>query len=104
MPAGGERPGFGLTITYHDQGYQIWIVEDATVRVRNAISQLAALVNTPGSFGSGVASDATRKENCLKNPCMPARSFTLIRIDFRIRSLQIGTGKDRRVRRDRVLK
>ena len=60
MPAGRQRPGFGLAVADHDGGDQVRIVEDGAVGVGEGIAELSPLADGAGGLGGGVARDAAR--------------------------------------------
>src|SRR6266699_1997136 len=94
MPAGGERAGFSLAVTHHYQSDKVWVVVNGPVSVRDAIAQFTALVNASGRFRSGVAADSAGERKLLKEALHPSQVLALVRVNLRIRSLEIGLGKD----------
>ena len=77
MPARGEGAGFGLAVAHHDEGDQVRVVVDRPVGVRDAVAQLAALVDAAGGFRGAWLPMPPGKENCLKKRCIPAKSSLL---------------------------
>ena len=50
VPGGGERSGFGFTVADHDRHQQVGVVEGRAEGVRDAVAQLAALVDGSRRF------------------------------------------------------
>ena len=61
VPARGQGAGLGLAVAHHGQGDQVRVVVDRPVGVRDAVAQLAALVDAAGCLGRGVAADPARE-------------------------------------------
>jgi hypothetical protein len=61
VPARGQGAGLGLAVAHHGQGDQVRVVVDRPVCVRDAVAQLAALVDAAGCLGRGVAADPARE-------------------------------------------
>src|SRR5437762_9616403 len=78
VPAGGERPGFGLPITDHYQSDKVWIVVDGSVRVRDAVTKFTAFVNAAGSFRSGVTANSTRERKLFEETLHPSQVLALV--------------------------
>ena len=72
------------------------IVEDRPVGVRDAVAELAALVDAAGRFGRGVAADAAGEGELLEEALHSRQVFALVRIDLGIRSFEICLGQDGR--------
>ena len=96
MPARGQGAGLGLAVAHHHQGDQVRVVEDRPKGVGQAVTQLAALVDTAGGFRGGVAADAPGEGELLEEALHPHQVFTLVRIDLGIGPLEVGLGQDRR--------
>ena len=96
MPARGERAGFGLAVAHHGESDQVRVVVDRPVGVRDAVAQLAALVDAAGRFGGGVAADAAGERELLEEALHPGQVFALVRVDLGIRPFEVGLGQDRR--------
>ena len=102
VPARGERAGFGLAVPDHGQSDQVRVVEDRPVGVRDAVAQLAALVDAAGGFGGAVAADAAGERELLEEALQSRQVFTLVRVDLGIRPFEVGLGQDRRAHRARA--
>ena len=58
VPARRERARLGFAVAHDREGDLIGVVEHRTVRVRERVAELAALVNRAGGFGGDVRGDA----------------------------------------------
>ncbi len=92
MPRGCERAGFGFTVS-HDAGHdEIRIVEGGAIGVRESIAQLPALVDRARSFGRGMAGDAPRKRELLKEISHALFVLGNVRVELAVAPFQIGVG------------
>jgi hypothetical protein len=89
VPAGGERARLRLAVADHHQRDQIRVVVNSAVGVRDAVAELAALVDAAGCFGRGMAADAARKGELLEEALQSCCIFALLRIDLRVHPLEI---------------
>ena len=55
MPGGGERPRFGLAVADHAGDDELRIVEAGAVSVREAVTELAPLMDGSGRFRGDMA-------------------------------------------------
>ena len=77
MPRGGERPGLRLAVADHAGDDEVGVVERRAVGMRQAVAELAALVDRARGLRRDMRADVAGKENCLKNFCMPSASSLL---------------------------
>src|SRR5258708_3405987 len=96
MPARRERAGLGLAVTHHDQREQVWMIVNRPVGVRDAVAEFPALVDTARGFGSCMAADPARKAELLEEALHAGKIFTLVRIDFGVRSFKVRIRQDGR--------
>ena len=68
------EPGLRLTVTDHAGHDEAGIVQRRAERVRQRVTELAALVDGAGYFGCDVAGYASRNENWRNSLCMPSAS------------------------------
>jgi hypothetical protein len=61
--------------------------------MRNAVAELAALVDAARRFGSGMAADAAGEGKLLEEALHPRQVFALFRIDFGVCAFEIGLRK-----------
>ena len=61
MPSGGQRPGFGFTITDHAGDDELWIIKYRTERMAQRVSQLAAFVDRARAFRRRMTGNSTWK-------------------------------------------
>src|SRR4030095_1150887 len=66
MPRGGERSRLRFTIAHRYRDQQAGIVERGAEGMRDAVAELAALVNGAGSLGRAVAADAAGERELLE--------------------------------------
>ncbi|MCY1234206.1 hypothetical protein D9M72_467800 [compost metagenome] len=92
VPAGRQRPGFGLAVTDHDGGNQLGIVEDGPVGVRQGIPEFTALANGARSLGSRVAGDAARVGELPEQLRKPRFIVAHVAVDLRVGALQPSIG------------
>src|SRR5262249_52794709 len=89
MPARRQRARLSLAIAHDTADQEVRIIKSGTIGVRDRVSELAALMNGPRSFGGNVARDAARKR---KLPEELLHSFFRradIGIKLAIRSLEV---------------
>src|SRR5262249_47683836 len=82
VPAGGEGAGLRFAVTHHYEGDQVWIIVDCPVSVRDAVSQLTALVEASRCFGSGVAANPARERKLFEEALHSRKVFTLVGINL----------------------
>src|SRR5271166_1228394 len=83
MPAGGQGTGLRFAVAHHHEGYQVRMVVDRPISVRDTVAQFAALVDTARRFRRGMAADAAREGKLLEEALQSHGVFALVRIDFR---------------------
>src|SRR5262249_62160419 len=59
------------------------------VGVREAVAELAAFMDGPGSLGSDVAADVAGEGELLEELLQPLRVLALVRVDLRVCALQV---------------
>jgi hypothetical protein len=89
MPRGRERAGLGLAVADDACDDQIGIVERHPVGVRQAVTELAALVDRAGRLGGDVAADVPRERELLEEFPQAFRVLALVRVDLRICAFEI---------------
>jgi len=89
VPAGGERTGLGLAVAHHHQRDQVGAVEDRSIGVREAVAELATLVEAARRLGRSMATDAAGEGELLEEPPHSRGVLALVRIDLRVRPLQV---------------
>jgi hypothetical protein len=92
VPAGGQGTGLRLAVADHHEGDQVRVVVDRPIGVRDAVAQLAALVDAAGRFRSGVAADAAGERELLEETLQSRGVFAFFRIDLRVCPFEIGLG------------
>jgi hypothetical protein len=92
-PAGGQGTGFGLAVAHHHERNQVRVVVDRAIGVRNAVAQLAALVDAARRFGRGVAADAAGKGELLEEALQSRYVFALLGVDLGIGAFKIRLGQ-----------
>src|SRR5579885_2996979 len=93
MPGSCQRPGlrFPVAHTYGDD--QVRVVKCSAKAMRKAVAQLAAFMNRAGSLRRAVAANATGEGELAKKLPHARLVLAYFRINFRIRSFQIGIGQ-----------
>src|SRR4029453_11834267 len=86
MPARGERTGFGLAVADDAGADQVGVVECGSVRVRDSVPELSALVDRAWRLRSHVAWNTARKRK-LREKSLHA---FVVRGDVRV-DLAVGT-------------
>ena len=90
MPGGGERPGLRLAVADDARDDQIGIVERRAVGVRQAVAELAALVDRARRLRRDVRADVAGEGELLEELLHPLRVFALVRVDLRVGAFEIG--------------
>ena len=93
MPGGGERTGFRLAVADSDGNDEIGIVESGSVRMRDGIAQLAALVNRTGRFRRAVRADPAGKRKLLEELEQARFVAALVGINLGIVAFEIAVGQ-----------
>ncbi len=96
MPRGGERSRLGLAVPHDAGDDQIGVVERHAVGVREAVAELAALMDGPWRLRRHVAADVARKRELLEEPLQAVRVLALVRVDLRVRAFEISRSQDAR--------
>ena len=68
VPARGKRSGLGLAVADDGRDDEVGIVERGAVRVREDVTQLAALVDRAGRLGRDVTRNAAGEAELLEQP------------------------------------
>ena len=90
MPGGGQRTGFGFPIANHYGDQQVGIVVRGAKGMRDAVAQLAALMNGPGCFRRAVTADAAGEGKLLEELAHPCLILALVGVNLRIGALEVG--------------
>jgi len=90
VPARGQRAGLRLAIADHAGHEQVGIVERRAERVRQRITQLAALVNRARRLRRDVARNAAREGELFEQPPHPVLVLGDVGIDFAVGAFQVG--------------
>ena len=90
MPGGRQRPGFGFAIAHHHRHQQVRIIKGGAKGVRDAVPELAPLVDGARGLRRAVAADAAGEGEFLEEGAHALLVLALIRIDLRVGALQIG--------------
>ena len=93
MPGGGQGAGFGFSIANHHGHQQVGIVVRGAEGMRDAVAQLAALVNRTGCFRCAVTADAAGKGKLLEELAHSYLILALIGVNLRIGALEVGRGQ-----------
>ncbi len=96
VPARRQRPGLGLAVADDAGDQQVGVVEGGAERVRQAVAELAALVDRAGRLGRHMARDAAGKRELLEEPLHPGLVLRDVRVDLAVRALEPGVGNQRR--------
>src|SRR5580692_6512780 len=96
MPGGGERTGFGLSVSYGDGHDEVGIVESGPVRMRDGIAQLATFVDRTGCFRRAVRTDPARKRKLPEELEQASLVTTLVGINLGIVAFKVAVGQGRR--------
>src|SRR5215467_2136402 len=87
VPRGGERSSLRLAVADHDGDEQIGIVEGGAEGVRDAVAELAPLVDRAGSLRRAVAADTAGERELLEELAHPLLVLALVRIHLRVGAL-----------------
>ena len=68
VPRRRQRPGLGLSVADDARDQEVGIVERRSVRMREAVAELTALVDRARSLGGHVAGDAARERELVEQP------------------------------------
>ena len=89
MPRRRQRPGLGFAVADHHRHQQVRIVEGGAEGVRDAVAELAALVDGARRLRRAVAADAAGEGEFLEELAHALLVLALVRIDLRVGALQI---------------
>ena len=96
MPGGGERAGLGLAVADDARDDEVGVVERRAVGVRQAIAELAPLVDRARRLRRDMRADVPGEGELLEELLHPLVVLALIRIDLRVRAFEIGGTKHAR--------
>ncbi len=88
LPAGGERAGLGLAVAHYAGGDEPGVIGDGAEGVREAVAQLAALVDGARGLGRDVRRDAAGEGELLEQPLHALAIAGYVRVDFLIAAVQ----------------
>src|SRR5262249_42599581 len=89
VPSGSERTGLGLTVADDARGDEAGIVEHGAKRMRDRVTELAALMNRARHLGRDMAWNATRKRELAKETLQAGLVARNIGIQLAIRAFKI---------------
>ena len=92
VPARGQWPGLGLTVTDDAGDQQLRMIKGGAVSVREAITEFAALVNAAGCLRRGVAGNAAGKGELPHQAPQPLLTRTDVRIQLAVGAFKVGVG------------
>ena len=92
MPARRERPRFRFAIADDRGDDEVGIVEGGAEGVRKRVAELAAFVDGAGRLGRHVARNSAGKRELGEEPLHALLVLRNTRIDFAVRSFEIGVG------------
>jgi hypothetical protein len=92
VPCGRERSRLGFAVADHARDEQVGVVERRTVGVAERVPQFAALMQGARGVGRRVARDAARERELAEQPPDAVFGAVDLRVDLRVRALQIAVG------------
>lgn len=92
VPAGGQRPGFGLAVTDDAGHHQIRVVQRGAVGVHQRVAELAALVDGSRRLGRDVAGDAAGEGELPEQLAQALGVLLDARVDLAVGAFQVGVG------------
>ena len=90
MPRSSQRSSLGLAVPNHHAHNQAGVIERGPKRVRDAIAQLATLVNRPWNFGRAVTPQLAWKRKRAEQFQHSCFVLALLRVDLGVRPFQIA--------------
>ena len=96
MPCGGERAGLSLAIADDAGDDEVGVVERRAIGVRQAIAELAALVDRARRLRGDVRADVAGEGELLEEPPEPFEVLALVGIGLGVGALEIGRPEDAR--------
>src|SRR4030095_3565210 len=87
---GRQRPGFGFAIAHHHRHQQVRVIKGGAKGVRDAVPELASLVDGAWGLRRARAADAAGEGEFLEEGTHALLVLALIRIDLRVGALEIG--------------
>src|SRR5215472_18795128 len=89
MPGGGQRPGLRLAVAHHAGNDELWVVEGGAIGVREAVAELASLVNGARRLRGDVRADVPGKRELLEELLQPLGVLALVGIDLGVRAFEV---------------
>ncbi len=89
VPGGGERSGLGFAVADDAGDDQVGIVEAGAVGVRQAVAELAALMDGARGFRCDMRADMTGEGELLEELLQALGVLALVRIDLGVGALEI---------------
>ena len=96
LPRPLQRRRFGLAVANRRHDDQIRIVEGRAERVRQHVSKLAAFMNRARRGRANVTRNAAGRRELSEQPAQSGHVTRDVRIDLRVRALEVDIGDDRR--------
>ena len=92
----GQRPGLGFAVADDDGDEQVRIVERGAEGVREAVAELAALVDGARRLRRAVAADAAGEGELLEELAHARLVLALVRVDLGVGALQVDRAEHAR--------
>ena len=92
MPAGGQRPGFGLAVADHAEGQELGVVEHRAVGVHERVAELAALMDRSWRLGRDMAGNPAREGELAKQPPQALFIEPDMRVGLGVGAVQVDVG------------
>src|SRR5262249_7911543 len=92
MPARGEGSSLCLAVTDHAGDNQVWVIVGCAIRVRNRISELAALMYRAWSLWGHMAWNTAREGELGEQALHTFFVLGDVWVDFAIGSFEVGVG------------
>ena len=90
MPRGCQRPGLRFAVSNHDTYDQAGVVESRSERMRDAVAQLAALMDRPGNLRRTMTAKLAWKRKSAEELEHTGFVLALLRIDLRIGPFEVA--------------
>ena len=92
VPAGRQRAGLRLTVADDAADDEVGVVECGSVRMRERVAELAALVDRSGRLGRHVRRDASGERELPEQLAQAGLVAADVGIDLAVRALEVGVG------------
>src|SRR5208283_722821 len=96
VPGSRQRPGLRLTVADYRDHEQVGIIERRTESMREAVTELAALMDRPRCLGRAVAADSAGEGEKLEEVPQTLKVLIAVGIDLRVGAFEIGIRQHRR--------